>query len=119
MATHGDFSPQARERAARTVEVAGIFAEHAEEIVAALATVPPTHVLAAVVDDGHEFIGTHEVDRSDLVSRIPELEGRDGWAMVFSPGVDAVAIRHRTSEMADIARKRMELIDRILARRNA
>ena len=65
-----------------------------------------------VGDDGHHHSGQLWIEQR-------ELEGDHGWAMVFSPGVDAVGIRRRTSEMADIARKRMELIDRILARRNA
>ena len=119
MAMHGDLSREARERAARTVEVADVFAAHAAQIVAALSSVPPTHVLAAVVDVSHEFFGTHEVDRSELVARIPELEGVDGWAMVFSPGVGVEDVRRRAAGMADIARKRMELIDRITARRAA
>ena len=118
MAMHGDLSPQARERAARTVVVAGCFAEHADEIVAALATVPDEHVLVAVVDAGHEFVGTHQVDESELVSRIRRTGGRGRLGDGVLAGRRRRGIRHRTAEMADIARKRMELIDRILARRS-
>ena len=87
MATHGDYSPEARERAYRTVLVADVFADNAEVIVAALPNLPEGSVLVAVVDADHAFGGTHPVERHELVERVPELEGEGGWAMVFSPGV--------------------------------
>ena len=117
MATHGDFSPEARERAYRTVLVADVFADHAEVIVAELPAVPEGAVLVAVVDGEHAFTGTHHADRGDLVERVPQLEDGDGWAMVFSPGVSAEDIRRRTDEMASIAKQRAAAIERILARR--
>lgn len=118
MATmHGDFSPEARERAHRTVLVADVFGDHAEVIVSALLDVPDGHVLVAVVASDHSFAGTHRVDRTDLVQRVPELEEGGGWAMVFSPGTSAQDVRRRTDEMASIAAQRAAAIDRILARR--
>jgi hypothetical protein len=117
MATHGDFSPQARERAHRTVLVADVFADHAEVIVAALPGVPDDHVLVAVVDHRHVFTGTHAVARTDLVERVPQLEG-GGWAMVFSPGASVADIRRRTDEMASLASQRAAAIDRIIAKLN-
>jgi hypothetical protein len=119
MANHGDFSPEARERAHRTVLVADIFADHAELIVAALPDVPAGHVLIAVVDSSHEFGGTHHVEQTSLVERVPELEDGGGWAMVFSPGASVADIRRRTDEMASLAAQRAAAIDRILARRAA
>ena len=118
MAMHGDLSPEARARAGRTVDAAAVFAEHAEHIVAALPEVPDGHVLVAVVDDEHAFGGTHHVEQERLVERVPELEG-GGWAMVFTSGVDEAAVRRRTEEMASIARKRGEIIDRIRAKRGS
>jgi hypothetical protein len=117
MASHGDFSPQARERAHRTVLVADVFAEHAEVIVAELPSVPDGHVLVAVVDLTHSFTGMHHVDRGELVQKVPELEGEGGWAMVFSPGSSVDDIRRRTDEMASIAQQRAAAIDRINAKR--
>jgi hypothetical protein len=112
-----DLSPEARARAGRTIEVAGVFAEHAEVIVAALPDVPEGHVLIALVDHQHEFAGTHHVEKATMVERVPELEGPDGWAMVFTPGATVDDVRRRTAEMADIAGKRIAAIDRITARR--
>lgn len=119
MATHGDFSPEARERAYRTVLVADVFADNAEIIIAALPDVPDTAVLVAVVDADHSFTGTHHVERADLVERVPQLEQGGGWAMVFSPGVSVEGIRRRTDEMASIAQQRAAAIDRLIAKRNS
>jgi hypothetical protein len=111
-----DLSPEAKARAVRTIDVAAVFAEHAEVIVAMLPDVPDDHVLVALVDTEHEFTGTHHVEKASLVERVPELEG-DGWAMVFSPGASVADVRRRTDELADIARARIAAIDRILSRR--
>jgi hypothetical protein len=112
-----DLSPEARARAGRTIEVAAVFADHAEVIIAALPDVPDGHVLVAIVDDSHAFAGTHHVDTTSMVERVPELEG-GGWAMVFPPGTTQADIERRTAELADINRKRIAAIDRILSRRN-
>ncbi len=117
MTTHGDFSPEARERAGRTAQVALVFAEQAEVIVAELPQVPAGHVLIAVVDANHYFVGTHHVEQSELAQRVPELEHPDGWAMVFSPGTSVADVRRRSEQMASIAGQRAAAIDRILARR--
>jgi hypothetical protein len=112
-----DLSPEAKARANRTIEVAGIFAENADQIVAALTDVPAGHVLVAVVDESHQFTGTHHVHTEVMVERVPELE-EGGWAMVFPPGTTRADIERRTSELADIAQKRIAAIDRITARRD-
>lgn len=113
-----DLSPEAKARASRTVEVAEVFADNAEVIVAALRDVPDSHVLVALVDDTHAFTGTHHVEKASMVERVPELE-QGGWAMVFTPGASLEDVRRRTAEMADIAQQRIAAIDRITARRAA
>lgn len=116
---HGDFSPEARERALRTILVADVFADHAEEIVADLLHIPGEHVLVAVVDENHGYGGTHHVEEAKIVARVPELEEPGGWAMVFSAGTNPVEVRRRADQMADIAKQRVQAIDRILAKRAA
>jgi hypothetical protein len=116
MTTHGDYSPEARSAAQHKARAAGIFAEHAEVIVAALPDVPADHVLVAVVDETHRFSGTHHVATQDIAARVPELEGT-GCAMVFSTGAGVDEVRRRTDEMATLALRRAEMITRILARR--
>ena len=114
-----DLSREAQERARRTIEVAEIFAAHAEEISEAVVDVPEGSVVVAVVGADHEFEGTHLVSNDDLLDRVTELEGPGGWAMVFSPGADASSVRRRTADMADIAAQRVDAIDRIHAKRGS
>jgi chitinase len=111
-----DLSPEARARAVRTADVAAVFAANADVILTALADVPAGHVLVAVVDQDHAFDGTHHVHTEMMVERVPELEA-DGWAMVFPLGTTRADIERRTGELADIARQRIAVIDRITARR--
>jgi hypothetical protein len=116
MTNHGDYSIEARAAAEDKARAAGVFAEYAEAIVAALPDVPDGHVLVAVVDEGHEFAGTHHVPKDEIVVRVPELEGA-GWAMVFATGSDLAEVRRRADEMATLARRRAEMITRIRTRR--
>ena len=117
MTNHGDYSDEARVAAQGKVHAAGVFAAHAEVIVAALPDLPEGHVLVAIVDRAHEFAGTHHVPQDEIVARIPQLEA-DGWAMVFTEGTDVSAVRRRSDEMAMLARRRAEMITRIRTRRN-
>jgi hypothetical protein len=73
--------------------------------------------VVAVVTEDHSFDGVHHVARTDLVERVPALEGERGWAMVFSPGADTEHVGSRTAEMIALAEKRIEMINRIAARR--
>ncbi|MGN6607508.1 MAG: hypothetical protein ACTHMS_10950 [Jatrophihabitans sp.] len=115
MATHGDYSPEARDRAKRTVTAAGVFARHADHIVAAADIVAEGHVLVAVVSSDHELTGTHHVEQTAIVEQVPVLE-EGGWAMVFSPGTTVSDVRRRTDEMAATAAKRALLIERLISR---
>jgi hypothetical protein len=118
MTAHGDYSPAARERASHTVEVAAVFADAADRIVADLPDVPEGHVLVAIVSRAQEFTGTHLVERATMVERVPVLEN-GGWGLVVSPGSNAEDVRRRAGKMADLARQRVDAIDRITARRAA
>jgi hypothetical protein len=114
---HGDYSAEARTAAEDKARAAGVFADNAEVIVAALPDVPEGHVLVAVVDATHAFAGTHHVPTDEIVARVPELEG-SGWAMVFTAGSAVGDVRRRTDEMASLARRRAEMITRIRTRRS-
>ena len=117
MTSHADYSVEARAAAEGKARAAGVFADHAEVIVAALPAVPEGHVLVAVVDHQHAFTGTHHVAQSEIVERIPELEAQ-GWAMVFTTGSNVDDVRRRADEMATLARRRAEMITRIRTRRS-
>jgi hypothetical protein len=114
--TMADLTPEAKQRARGAIAAAGIFAAHADEIAEAVGRLPAKHVLVAVVDADHEFRGAHQVDETELIDRVTELEGPGGWAMVFSSGAEPGHVRNRTSAWASIAQKRIDAIERITAR---
>ena len=112
-----DISPEQIEKSRRTIRAAGVFSENSEVIVAHVDLLPEDHVVVAVVTEDYLFNGVHHVARTDLVERVPALEGDNGWAMVFSPGADTEHVGVRTAEMISLAEKRIEMINRIAARR--
>lgn len=112
-----DLSPDQIDKSRRTIRAAGVFAENAPAIVAHVGELPDDHVVVAVVTREYDFGGVHHVSREDLVERVPALEGRDGWAMVFSPGADAAHVDARTAEMIALAERRIEMLERIASRR--
>jgi hypothetical protein len=112
-----DVSLEQVEKSRRTIRAAGVFAENARAIVALVTELPAEHVVVAVVTGDYEFGGVHHVSREELLERVTALEGPDGWAMVFSPGADADHVAGRTSEMVALAEKRIEMLERIAARR--
>ena len=113
-----DLTPEAKERARRTIAVAAVMAEHADEIAEATVALPDRHVLVALVDGDNTFVGTHTVSETELIERIADLEGPSGSAMVFSRDIEPTHVHDRTSELALIAEKRIATIDRITARRD-
>jgi hypothetical protein len=112
-----EISPEQVDKSRRTIRAASIFADHADHIVAKVVELPEDHVVVAVVTADYEFDGVHHVSRLELVERVPALEGPDGWAMVFSAGADHAHVATRTTEMAALATKRIEMLEKIAARR--
>jgi len=111
-------SPAAAERGHRAITVSEIIAAHADEIAAAVPHLPAKHVLVAVVGGDDSFRGAHPVSETELIERVKDLEFPDSSAMVFSPGADAEHVRSRAAEMAALARKRIQTIERINSRRS-
>jgi hypothetical protein len=112
-----DVSPEQIEKSRRTIRAAGVFADNAPAIVARVLELPDDHVVVAVVTADYVFDGVHHVAREELVRRVADLEGPNGWAMVFSPGADLDHVAGRTDEMVSLAKKRIEMLERLAARR--
>ncbi len=112
-----DVSPDQIDKSRRTIRAAQVFADNTDAILFHVELLPTDHVVVAVVTADYDFGGVHHVGRTELVERVPSLEGPDGWAMVFSAGADADHVAARTGEMAALARKRIEMLERIHARR--
>lgn len=113
-----DLSPEARDRADRTTLAAPVFAANAPSIAAGVRRLGVDRVLVAVVDADLDYRGEQEVSTGDIVAQVARLEGPDGWAMVFSAGVDEAEVRRRAAEMASLATSRRDAIDRLLAKRS-
>ncbi|HEY2044879.1 MAG TPA: hypothetical protein VGH11_19545 [Jatrophihabitans sp.] len=111
-----DVSPEQIEKSRRTIRAASVFADNADAIVGHVEQLPDDHVVVAIVTIEYEFGGVHHVSREELVERVPALEG-PGWAMVFSTGADTEHVAARTAEMIALAEKRIEMLERIAARR--
>jgi len=111
-------SPEAIERARRTILVSDVFAENADRIVEATQELEEGFIIVAVVNERHKFDSMHTVAITEMVQRVPELEG-DGWTMVFSQGATTASILVRTDKMADLSQQRIDAIQRIVARRAA
>lgn len=121
-----DMSPAARDRAVDTIVAAAAFGDATDHILGACAELDDEQtVVVAVVEPAGEgqrgllLSGVHYVGQTDLVEKVPVLEGDAGWAMVFSKSTDALDIRRRCEEMATIAEKRIDALDRIAAKREA
>jgi hypothetical protein len=121
-----DLSPAARDRAVDTIVAAAAFGDATAPILGACAELDDeATVVVAVVEPAGEgqrgllLSGVHYVGQTDLVEKVPELEGDAGWAMVFSRNTNALDIRRRCEEMASIAEKRIETLDRLAAKREA
>ncbi len=117
MTSHGDYSPEAGERAGHTVDASAVFAANADKIVDLLDGLPEGYVLVVHVDSDKNYNGGHHVDQTALVERIPEIED-GGWTMVFRPGTSADDVRSRAAEFGSIAQKRSDIISRIQARQS-
>ena len=112
-----EISPEQVAKSRRTIQAAGVFAENADKIVAHVGELPDDHVVVAVVTEEYDFHGVHHVSVEELVERVPALEGPNGWAMVFSAGADHEHVAARTAEMIALAEKRIEMIEKIVARK--
>jgi hypothetical protein len=117
-----DLSPEARERAVRTTLAAPVFAGQAASIAEGIQRLGVDVVLVCIVDADMQYAGQHVVAVGDLVAEVARLEddpGGGGWAMVFSAGVDEAEVLRRCAEMVAIAAARVEVLDRLSARREA
>lgn len=114
-----DLSPEARDRAARTTLAAPVFAGQAVRIAEGITRLGVDVVLVCVVDADLKYTGQHVVEVGDLVAEVARLEGDGGWAMVFSSGVDEAEVLRRCAEMVSIAAARVQVLDRLSARREA
>lgn len=110
------FSREARERPYRTVEAARVLREKATVVERATGNAQFDEVIVAVIRSDLSFGGVWIFARQNLLQQIHTVEDEGGWSLTFSPNTPAASIEQRCDELARIAQKRGEVMQRWLQR---
>src|SRR5579863_3047930 len=73
-------------------------------------------VIVAVVQPDLSFGGVWTLAREDLSVQIFVVEDEGGWSLLFSPNTSLAQIEKRCDELAGIARRRGEVMERYVSR---
>ena len=110
------FSREARERPFRTVEATEVLRAKAAVIERATKDARADEVIVAVVQPDLSFGGVWTLAREDLSVQIFVVEDEGGWSLLFSPNTSLTQIEKRCDELAGIARRRGEIMERYVSR---
>ena len=105
-----DFSREALERPARTIEAARVLREQAEVLEWATLAARAGDIVVAGVRAGLSFAGPWTLAPGNLASQMSELEEAGGWSLTFAPGTPRTQIEARCDELADLARRRGDIL---------
>ncbi|HEU0003422.1 MAG TPA: hypothetical protein VFQ36_21120 [Ktedonobacteraceae bacterium] len=106
------FSKEARERPYRTIEATKVLREKAEIIERATNDARADEIIVAVVRPDLSFGGVWTLARADLSRQIFIVEDEGGWSLLFSPRTSLTQIEGRCDELARIAQKKGEVMQR-------
>ena len=110
------FSREARERPLRTVEATEVLRAKAAAIERVTMDARSDEVIVAVVQPDLSFGGVWTLAREDLTVQIFVVEDEGGWSLLFSPNTSLAQIEKRCDELAGIARRRGEIMERYVSR---
>ncbi len=110
------FSREAIERPARTLQAVEVLREKAGAIVRATADAREDEIVVAVVQPDLGFGGVWTLAREDFVKQVLVVEEQGGWSFTFSANTSVDQVEERCSELAGIARKRGEVMQRWVSR---
>ncbi len=110
------FSREARERPHRTIEAARVLHEKANIVERATSKAQFDEVIVAVIRSDLSFGGVWILARKHLLQQIHTVEDEGGWSLTFSPNTPAASIEQRCDELARIAQKRGDVMQRWLQR---
>ena len=110
------FSREAMERPYRTIQAAGVLRKNAKTIGNATATAQEDEIIVAVVHKDLSFGGALTIAREDLTRQVLRVEDEGGWSLIFSLDTSVIQVEERCSELARIARKRWEAMQRWASR---
>ncbi len=110
------FSKEARERPFRTIEATKVLREKAAIIERATNDARNDEVIVAVVRADLSFGGVWTLAREDLTRQVFVVEDEGGWSLLFSPNTSIAQVEERCDELAGIARRRGEAMQRWVSR---
>jgi hypothetical protein len=110
------FSKEAMERPYRTIQAAGVLRENAETIEIVAADAREDELVIAAVHEDLSFGGAWTVARENLAHQVLETEDKGGWSLIFSPNTSGIQVEERCSELARIAHKKCEVMQRWASR---
>lgn len=110
------FSREAMERPYRTLEATKILREKAAIIARATTNAQANEVVVAVIRGDLSFGGIWTLAREDLMKQVPVVEEEGGWSLIFSPNTLVAHVEERCDELARIAQKRGQAMQRWAAR---
>jgi hypothetical protein len=110
------FSREAIERPYRTIEATKVLLEKATIIERATRDARVDEVIVAVVRPDLSFVGVWTLAREDMSRQVFVVEDEGGWSLLFSPNTSLAQIEKRCDELAGIARRRGEIMQRWASR---
>ena len=110
------FSREAMERPYRTLQAAAVLREKAGAIGRATADARQDEVVVALIQRDLSFGGVWTIAREDLARQVLLLEDEGGWSLTFSSHTSVAQIEERCAELARIAGKRWEVMQRWASR---
>jgi|SRR5579863_988468 len=106
------FSREAMERPYRTIEATKVLREKAGVIERATNDARADEVVVAVIHEDLSFGGVWTLALENMAKQVLIVEDEGGWSLIFSPNTPIAHIEQRCDELAGIARKRGEAMQR-------
>lgn len=106
------FSREAIERPFRTLEATKVLREKAAIIERATFNAQADEVIVAVICSDLSFGGVWTLAREEMARQVLVVEDEGGWSLTFSPNTLVAQIEERCDELARIAQKRREAMQR-------
>jgi hypothetical protein len=106
------FSKEAIERPFRTLEATKVLREKAAVIEHATIGAQADEVIVVVIRSDLSFGGVWTLARDGLVRQVLLIEDEGDWSLTFSPNTPVAQIEERCDELARIAQKRGEAMQR-------
>lgn len=110
------FSREAVERPYRTFQATSVLREKAVAIERATADAREDEIVVAIVQKDLSFGGVWTIAREELVRQVLLLEDEGGWSFTFSSNTLVAQVEERCAELARIALRRWEAMQRWASR---